>query len=213
MKTNRVMLLGLALLSMSLVQTAQAFYNPSTGRWLSRDPIEEAGGKNTYGFVQNLPNKMVDVLGLQGVIPGGPHPFPWPPLPRPRAPKPPPLDPTKPWQVCCRPVRYNPQDGPSDKAASKYLIHCDVRQGPCDSDPGGTSYPVEINAKCCKKDIKSHTDMSRCLFKQSQSGGTGEWGNNCQTEAVNALANCCGKSSWRPSCYAYPIPEPDPYYF
>jgi hypothetical protein len=24
---------------------AQAFYNPDTGRWLSRDPIEERGGR------------------------------------------------------------------------------------------------------------------------------------------------------------------------
>jgi RHS repeat-associated protein len=27
--------------------------NPLTGRWLSRDPIEEAGGVNLYGFVGN----------------------------------------------------------------------------------------------------------------------------------------------------------------
>ena len=33
----------LALLGVILVQNAQAFYNPSTGRWLSRDPIAEKG--------------------------------------------------------------------------------------------------------------------------------------------------------------------------
>ena len=33
--------------------TCQAFYNPETGRWLSRDPIGEQGGKNLYGFVAN----------------------------------------------------------------------------------------------------------------------------------------------------------------
>jgi RHS repeat-associated protein len=27
------------------------FYNSTTGRWLSRDPIEEEGGINLYGFV------------------------------------------------------------------------------------------------------------------------------------------------------------------
>ena len=36
-----------------LPQTALPFYNPSTGRWISRDPIEEQGGKNLYGFVAN----------------------------------------------------------------------------------------------------------------------------------------------------------------
>ncbi len=43
---------------------AQAFYNPTTGRWLSRDPIEEPGGKNLYGFVQNNPIEAIDKLGL-----------------------------------------------------------------------------------------------------------------------------------------------------
>jgi len=36
------------------------FYNPHTGRWLSRDPIEEKGGKNVYGFVGNNPATRVD---------------------------------------------------------------------------------------------------------------------------------------------------------
>ena len=27
------------------------FYNPNMGRWLNRDPIEEQGGHNLYGFV------------------------------------------------------------------------------------------------------------------------------------------------------------------
>ena len=37
------MLLAAALLAVTLVQNAQAFYNPSTGRWLNRDPIGELG--------------------------------------------------------------------------------------------------------------------------------------------------------------------------
>jgi hypothetical protein len=36
-----------------LGREAQAFYNPSTGRWLSRDPIEEQGGRNLYAFAKN----------------------------------------------------------------------------------------------------------------------------------------------------------------
>jgi len=31
------------------------YYNASTGRWLSRDPIEEAGGSNLYSFVADDP--------------------------------------------------------------------------------------------------------------------------------------------------------------
>jgi len=44
--------------------SAQAFYNPSTGRWLSRDPKHEDGGKNLYAFIDNnVPNKR-DAVGL-----------------------------------------------------------------------------------------------------------------------------------------------------
>ncbi len=39
------------------------FYNPSTGRWPSRDPMEERGGKNLYAFVNNNPITLIDALG------------------------------------------------------------------------------------------------------------------------------------------------------
>ena len=39
-------------------------YNPVDGRWLSRDPIDEQGGVNLYGFVGNDPNDLVDFNGL-----------------------------------------------------------------------------------------------------------------------------------------------------
>jgi RHS repeat-associated protein len=40
------------------------YYNPNTGRWLSRDPKGERGGKNLYGFVRNAPISRTDYLGL-----------------------------------------------------------------------------------------------------------------------------------------------------
>src|SRR5574344_728805 len=40
------------------------YYSPALGRWLSRDPIEERGGLNLYGFVGNDPVNKWDVLGL-----------------------------------------------------------------------------------------------------------------------------------------------------
>ena len=40
------------------------YYNPSTGRWLSRDPIAEEGGANLYGLLDNNPVDEVDVLGM-----------------------------------------------------------------------------------------------------------------------------------------------------
>ncbi len=40
------------------------WYDPLTGRWPSRDPIEEEGGVNLYGFVKNDGVDWVDALGL-----------------------------------------------------------------------------------------------------------------------------------------------------
>ena len=40
------------------------YYDPVTGRWPSRDPIEERGGVNLYGFVGNEGVNAVDLLGL-----------------------------------------------------------------------------------------------------------------------------------------------------
>ena len=38
-------------------------YNPSIGRWLSRDPIEEWGGVQLYAFVRNAPSILSDADG------------------------------------------------------------------------------------------------------------------------------------------------------
>jgi RHS repeat-associated protein len=39
------------------------FYSPQLGRWINRDPIEEAGGINLYGFVGNNGVSGIDPLG------------------------------------------------------------------------------------------------------------------------------------------------------
>jgi RHS repeat-associated protein len=40
------------------------YYNPNTGRWLNRDPLEEEGGVNVYGMVTNDMINYWDYLGL-----------------------------------------------------------------------------------------------------------------------------------------------------
>lgn len=40
------------------------YYDPETGRWPSRDPIEESGGDNLYGFVGNDGVNELDLLGM-----------------------------------------------------------------------------------------------------------------------------------------------------
>ena len=39
------------------------YYAPALGRWPTRDPIEEDGGLNLYGFVRNDPTNRFDYLG------------------------------------------------------------------------------------------------------------------------------------------------------
>ncbi|TAE89850.1 MAG: RHS repeat-associated core domain-containing protein, partial [Verrucomicrobia bacterium] len=48
------------------------YYHPQTGRWINRDPIEEEGGLNLYGFVGNNPPNAIDPLGLMAGFPGFP---------------------------------------------------------------------------------------------------------------------------------------------
>jgi RHS repeat-associated protein len=54
------------------------WYDPLTGRWPSRDPIEEDGGVNLYGFVGNDGVDRLDLLGrlwVKGLLPPRPiHP-------------------------------------------------------------------------------------------------------------------------------------------
>lgn len=40
-------------------------YSPQLGRWLSRDPVEEQGGINLYGYVANKPINSIDLLGTR----------------------------------------------------------------------------------------------------------------------------------------------------
>jgi len=44
------------------------YYSPSLGRWMSRDPIEERGGRNLSQYTHNDPIHAVDMLGLYYVI-------------------------------------------------------------------------------------------------------------------------------------------------
>ena len=47
-----------------LVYAKRRYYSPTTGRWLSRDPIEEQGGSNLYAYVSNRSVHRFDPFGL-----------------------------------------------------------------------------------------------------------------------------------------------------
>jgi RHS repeat-associated protein len=40
------------------------YYAPQLGRWINRDPIEEQGGVNLYGFAKNSPLNNFDLFGM-----------------------------------------------------------------------------------------------------------------------------------------------------
>jgi uncharacterized protein RhaS with RHS repeats len=53
---------------MDVTDYGYRYYDPLTGRWPSRDPIEEEGGVNLYGFVGNDGIGKVDVLGTYAFV-------------------------------------------------------------------------------------------------------------------------------------------------
>ncbi|OAI42305.1 hypothetical protein AYO41_04505 [Verrucomicrobia bacterium SCGC AG-212-E04] len=48
-----------------LVYYGYRYYNPNSGRWLNRDPLNESGSVNLYGIVGNDPVSRIDALGLE----------------------------------------------------------------------------------------------------------------------------------------------------
>jgi hypothetical protein len=51
------------LLLLCSIDSANAFYDSSMGRWINRDPIGEGGGINLHQFVTNNPVNEVDAYG------------------------------------------------------------------------------------------------------------------------------------------------------
>ena len=51
-----------------MIAYQRRFYRPDLGRWLNRDPIEEEGGLNLYGFCGNNAVGKCDCLGLKWEI-------------------------------------------------------------------------------------------------------------------------------------------------
>ena len=65
-----ILVILLPLLALS-AQSVSAFYDPSLGRWINRDPIQERGGLDLYIFNHNSPIQTYDAFGLIAPIPGG----------------------------------------------------------------------------------------------------------------------------------------------
>ncbi|MDR1284423.1 MAG: type IV secretion protein Rhs [Opitutaceae bacterium] len=55
-----------------LIYYGNRFYDARNGRFINRDPIEERGGFNLYGFCENDSVNQIDYLGYTGTDPDGP---------------------------------------------------------------------------------------------------------------------------------------------
>jgi RHS repeat-associated protein len=53
-------------LESDLIYFGHRFYQPQTGRWMSRDPLAPENSVNLYSYVVNQPTNFVDFDGLQG---------------------------------------------------------------------------------------------------------------------------------------------------
>lgn len=62
MKFARLLVL-VALVLCAMPQAAMAYYNPSMGRFISRDPLQERGGVNHFAFAHSDPIGRIDPRG------------------------------------------------------------------------------------------------------------------------------------------------------
>ncbi|RYD73835.1 MAG: hypothetical protein EOP84_20910, partial [Verrucomicrobiaceae bacterium] len=65
--------------TLSILYYGYRWYDPQTGRWPSRDPVEEEGGMNVYSFVGNACIGATDFLGLRWIQTGFPPTWMWVP--------------------------------------------------------------------------------------------------------------------------------------
>src|SRR2546430_2272648 len=65
MKTAKNKILLAIAFALFADMTVRAEYDPSIGRWASRDPIDEKGGVNLYASVRNNTANLYDLLGLE----------------------------------------------------------------------------------------------------------------------------------------------------
>jgi RHS repeat-associated protein len=86
------------------------YYSPTLGRWMSRDPIGEDGGLNTYGYVANAAMSSVDGVGLQVPVPQpvGLEPAGFPPLRLVYPPRPVPIPPVAIGAGCAAVATFGP---------------------------------------------------------------------------------------------------------
>ena len=178
-RTTRTAVPALAILAWLLVpQTAQCFYNSSTGRWLSRDPVGEADGPNICLFCRNAPLAHVDRDGLQCCFLRASVPIPIEQLPfptqGPTLPAPPLIPPLYPPVPIVPPQlpptsQLNPTPPPSPNPSP-----FPQPGGPLPPDQGGPPWPYGPDGDCTphRKQFLQHRMKAICNLERSCKGTT-----------------------------------------
>ena len=155
MKQMRTMLMTVVF-GCLCVPTCQAFYNPQTGRWLSRDPIGEEGSSDLHNFVRNSPASFTDMDGRTIFVPN-PTPIPIPIIP-----------------VPIEIVDPKPRLGPDDQIPSDFtgfaICQRDIVAGDC----------IE---ECINKSGQGHKFMAR-IERGEVTAGKGYYRSGVETEKL-----------------------------
>jgi RHS repeat-associated protein len=153
------------------------YYNASTGRWVNRDPIEESGGRNLYGTVNNNLINHKDFLGLMKVCCSSVRGEPWP-------------------GSMFRHCEVANSCSSSEDSYDVWLDHSETRH----MDNGKSCNCA--SEKDIEECLKRHPYDAHPRGSLGGSFPLNEIGNNCQTSVILSFGNCCLKSNWRPNWYA-----------
>ncbi len=132
-------------------------YSPRLGRWMSRDPIQEAGGKNVCSFVKNRAVNTYDPHGLRVGFPCG-HPS------LPPCPPPPPTLPDA--GQCCRDAKARGDHISGGRPSAGGVICCDGKKVACawvnHTGDANRDVGVDIVIDCITEHEEDHFDDVRC---------------------------------------------------
>ena len=119
------------------------YYSPSLGRWLSPDPLQEAGGPNLYGMAGNDPRNHFDLLGLADTC-------------------------GQPCATACEDARKDFPELVGPMKANGFVVCCDGKKISCLNKPGGadTDKGKEIAGRC----VMAHEDVHHASIECPASG-------------------------------------------